>query len=153
MWCNQFIGERKINCDEHFLKVKSLFINVQTQLSVKQSLASSVAFSVQQLSRAKDQKRLQVYFCRHWVGVFSGILSECGPTCRRLRCGAVYFGFASSLDWSAAHRSSTFWLRRDPPGHPFRGAGLLIEHHLNRDVLPDIGLISSWYNLHWSRKL
>lgn len=93
------------------LKEKSLLKNLQTQLWVKQPLASSIAFSVQQLSGAKEQ-RLKVSFCRHWVEVFGGILSECVPTCGRL-CVAVYFRLAASLDWSVAHRSSSFWLWND----------------------------------------
>lgn len=92
------------------LKEKRLLINVQTQLWVKQPLISSIAFIVQQLSGAKDQ-RLEVSFCRHRV-IFGGILSECVPTCGRL-CVAVYFRLAASLDWSVAHRSSSFWLWND----------------------------------------
>lgn len=135
------------------LKEKSLLKNLQTQLWVKQPLASSIAFSVQQLSGAKEQ-RLKVSFCRHWVEVFRGILSECVPTCGRL-CVAVYFRLAASLDWSGTQviklLAVKWWRPHDPPGHLLRGAVLL--NHLNRDVLPDICLISSWVPQSWNLQL
>lgn len=131
------------------LKEKSLLKNVQTQLWVKQPLASSIAFIVQQLSGAKDQ-RLEVSFCRHRV-IFGGILSECGPTCGRL-CVAVYFRLAFRLDWSGTQIVELLavkrWRPHDPPGPPLRGAVLL--NHLNRDILPDVCLISSWGPQSWN---
>lgn len=44
-----------------------------------------------------------------------------------------------------------WWRPHDPPGHLLRGAVLL--NHLNRDVLPDICLISSWVPQSWNLQL
>lgn len=56
---------------------------------------------------------LKCLFAAYESYVFGGILSECGPLCRRLWCVAVYFGLASSLAWGVAHRSVSSWLRKE----------------------------------------